>query len=170
MTDQIARGEVEFDDALNEHRITGFVPHAQRRGLDPNLDVPLISHVKGNLWQGGCMQGVCLPDDFKYVFSLYPWEKYTLGPDTERVEFRLYDSLEQTMDEFEDVARQVQDACTKGKTLVHCQAGLNRSGTVAARALMLDGMTARDALYLLRAQRSPLVVCNETFENWLLSL
>jgi hypothetical protein len=168
MTDQIARGEVEFDDAMHEHRIRGYVPHAQRRGLDPNLDVPLISHVIGNLWQGGCMDGVCLPPSFKYVVSLYPWEQYVLAPDTERVEIEMYDSLEQGMEAVDEAAEQVRQFMKQGKTLVHCQAGLNRSGLVAARALILDGLTPAVAIALLRDHRSKLVLCNETFENWLL--
>lgn len=168
--DQLATGEVSYDDYLGEFRITGTVHQAVARGVNPHIDIPLFTQVKGNLWQGGCMQGVCLPDTFKYVFSLYPWEKYDLAPGTERVEFQLYDSLDQSTDEFEDIARQVHDAASKGKTLVHCQAGLNRSGAVAARVLMLDGMSAADALSLLREQRSPLVVCNKAFEDYLLGL
>jgi protein-tyrosine phosphatase len=55
----------------------------------------------------------------------------------------------------------------KGKTLVHCQAGLNRSGLVAAVALMKLGRTADEAIKLLRDSRSPMVLCNDTFVSQL---
>lgn len=64
------------------------------------------------------------------------------------------------------IAKLVNECRREGKTLVHCQAGLNRSALVTARALMLDGMSADDAITLLR-KRSPMVLCNLTFEAWL---
>jgi protein-tyrosine phosphatase len=51
--------------------------------------------------------------------------------------------------------------------LVHCQAGLNRSGVVVARALMADGMSAVEAVSLIRERRSPACLCNPAFERWL---
>jgi len=60
------------------------------------------------------------------------------------------------------------NACREdGPTLVHCQAGLNRSSLVAARALVLGGMTADDAIALIREKRSPACLCNPAFERWL---
>jgi len=56
-----------------------------------------------------------------------------------------------------------------GVTLVHCQAGINRSGLVTALALVEEGMKAVDAIALLRAKRSPAVLCNRAFEQWLLT-
>jgi protein-tyrosine phosphatase len=54
------------------------------------------------------------------------------------------------------------------KVLVHCQAGLNRSGVVTALALINLGYTPTAAIELMREKRSPLVLCNEAFENWVL--
>lgn len=166
---RIAAGDIDgwnFDEA----RITGWVHHAMDRGIDPQVDIPLVSHVEGNLWQGGCKQGIKLPDDFDFVVSLYPWEQYRLGPDTQRWEYRMYDALDQTFEQVDEIANQVVALCAKGKTLVHCQAGLNRSGLLAARALMLMGYTADEAMEKLRESRSPLVLCNEAFEEHLRSL
>jgi hypothetical protein len=56
---------------------------------------------------------------------------------------------------------------TTGPVLVHCQAGLNRSSLVAARALMLDGRTAGDAIRTVREKRSPACLCNRAFEDYL---
>lgn len=77
------------------HRIEGLARAAQERGLPAHFSVPIISHVDGNLWQGGCIGGVALPDDFRHVVSLYPWEKYTLPDDCKRVEIRMFDSPDQ---------------------------------------------------------------------------
>lgn len=68
---QIAKGTVALSGEFARHRITGWVPHAEKRGINPALDVPLVSHVEGGLWQGGCRDGVRLPDEFDYVLSLY---------------------------------------------------------------------------------------------------
>jgi hypothetical protein len=150
---------------LTSHHIEGIA----REGNKP-FSMPLITHVVGNLWQGGCIGGVQLSDDFEFVVSLYPWEKYTIGPSTVRVEVKLFDSGEMPDERvLHDIARTINAFRTKGKTLVHCQAGLNRSSLVTALALMLDGMTAEDAIVLLREKRSPAVLCNETFERWLLA-
>lgn len=164
---QIATGLVQLGADFQSHRIVGDVYHATARGLDPRLDVPLISHVEGNLWQGGCMHGVRLPDEFRYVVSLYPWEQYTLGPNTERQEIKMYDSLDQTFEQVDEIAQSVVGLADLGPTLVHCQAGLNRSGLVTARALIYMGYSPAAAIGKLRASRSPLVLCNEAFENWL---
>jgi protein-tyrosine phosphatase len=65
----------------------------------------------------------------------------------------------------------VADRLRQGHTvLVHCQAGLNRSNLIAALALMrLTGCDAAAAIALLREKRSPLVLCNEAFEQYLLA-
>lgn len=132
--------------------------------------VPLISHVVGNLWQGGCVDGVRLPDDFEFVVGLTNSQHYVLGPDTVRVEVAMDDSpIVPDRKSLFDLARVTSAFCAKGKTLVHCQAGFNRSGLIAGLALVLDGMAPVDAIALMRAQRSPLVLCNPVFENWLLS-
>jgi len=55
------------------------------------------------------------------------------------------------------------------RVLVRCQQGVNRSGLVTALILMLDGMTATEAIALLRDRRGPAVLNNTTFEQWLLA-
>lgn len=172
--DQIATGKVTLGDDFNEHRITGFVPHAEARGMDPNLDVPLISHVEGEFWQGGCptYTSVVLPEGFDFVLSLYPWgAQYILPEGCEREVVTAYDSIGQDPEFATGLAADLSERLDAGQTvLVHCQAGLNRSGLLAARTLILRGDNPTDAVNLLRKQRSPIVLCNETFENWLYSL
>lgn len=135
------------------------------------FDAPMISHIEGNLWMGGCKGGLRLDDDFVKVVSLYPWEQYDLGPNTKRVEVKMYDSHDGV--DFDDLAKAVNSVewgLENGKTLVHCQAGLNRSGLVAAYTLMRRGYKAREAIDLLREKRSPLVLCNQTFVEQLHAL
>ena len=97
------------------------------------------------------------------------WEKYGLhdGVDTFH-EVTMYDSLD-GVDEAKvvELARLVNECRKTGPTLVHCQAGLNRSGLIAGLALVLGGMPAEEAIALLRSSRSPAVLCNPAFEAWL---
>ena len=74
-----------------------------------------------------------------------------------------------------DVAQFIASLIQSGRTvLVHCTEGLNRSGVVAARALMVMGRTADEAIHLVRQRRGLTVdgfpaLGNEAFVGWLLS-
>jgi Dual specificity phosphatase, catalytic domain len=69
-----------------------------------------------------------------------------------------------------DLARTAHAAWRSGsRVLVRCQAGVNRSGLVTALVLMLEGYSAESAIALLRARRGSVVLCNEEFEEWLLT-
>ncbi len=155
---------------LDSHHIEGYARAAVEAGKDGAFNVPLISEVLPGLWQGGCKNGVRLPDDFDLVISLYPWEKYAVGPTTRVIEQRAYDGHE--VPDVTDVVTIAHAAwAVRGeKVLIHCQAGLNRSGLVAGQVLIRDGHAPADAIALLRAKRSPVVLCNEQFEAALLAL
>lgn len=56
-----------------------------------------------------------------------------------------------------------------GRVLVRCQAGVNRSGLVTALVLMLEGLSAHDAIALIRARRAPAVLDNRAFVRWLVT-
>jgi hypothetical protein len=151
------------------HHIEGYARAAMEAGEDGHFSAPLISHVEGNLYVGGCINGVRLDDDFAHVVSLYKWERYALGPDTKRVEVEMYDAGEiPDVGQLNELADHVNTSLGEGKTLVHCQAGLNRSNLVAALALIKAGREPSDAIALLREKRSPVVLCNRAFEAWLL--
>jgi hypothetical protein len=134
------------------------------------FNIPLISHVKGNLWQGGCLDGASLGGMFKHIISLYPWERYNPGGDLDSfTEVRLFDSHGlPDADQLYSLARWINICKATGTTLVHCQAGLNRSGLLAGLSLVLDGMTPKAAIKLLRTGRCAQVLVNPTFEAWLL--
>lgn len=157
------RIDIEFDPA--KQRMNGIATH----GMTP-FDVPFISQIEGNLWQGGCREGLILPTFFKHVVSLYKWESYTVEHDLETsMTVKMFDSIGQGFEEIDDLAEWVNMCCDDGPTLVHCQAGLNRSSLVAGRTLTLRGWTPAQAIELLRQRRSPACLCNRAFEEWLLA-
>jgi protein-tyrosine phosphatase len=146
-------------------RMEGVTAHGDRR-----FEVPFITQLDATLFQGGCMDGLLLPGHIEHVVSLYTEERYTVG-------HRLASQLSVTMadslgtpdtDEVVAIATWVNSCRRQGPTLVHCQAGLNRSSMIIAAAYMLDGMTAPEAIAMLREKRSPAALCNPSFERWLL--
>lgn len=164
---------MEFDPTAFD---IDFDPTAQRmkgRAIhgDTPFDVPFISEILPGFWQGGCENGLVLPRNIVNVVSLYKWEAYTLHSQVQNVKtITMYDSDEMPdRDEVEQLAILVNYYRKLGPTLVHCQAGLNRSGLVAAAALILEGYKAPDAIALLREKRSNAVLCNKSFERFLLS-
>lgn len=54
------------------------------------------------------------------------------------------------------------------KTLIRCQAGLNRSSLCVAYALQELGYSAAEAIAHIRATRSPYALCNGDFVNYLM--
>lgn len=149
-----------------EKRLRGIAVHG-----DTPFDVPYISHIAENLYQGGCENGLVLPLEIVHVVSLYPWEQYAGHQGVRSVlSVVMYDSEDQGYEQVEAIAAWVNVCRADGPTLVHCQAGLNRSSLVAARALMLQGATASDAIRSLRIERSPACLCNPAFEAYLLGL
>ncbi len=146
-------------------RLVGVSAH----GLLP-FDVPFISEIAPDLWLGGCQDDLVLPRFIRHLVSLYPWEKYTVDHDLgSRLEVRMYDSVEQGFAQVDAIAGWVNNCRADGPTLVHCQAGLNRSSLVVGRALVLGGMPPRAAVDLIREKRSPACLCNPSFEKWLLA-
>ena len=139
------------------------------QGTKP-FDVPLVSQIEGNLLQGGVESGLALPFFISNVVSLYPWEEYTLEyePNTLLRVF-MHDSEDQSLDQVNSIAGWVNEMCEDGPTLVHCHSGINRASLINARALMLRGMTAPEAIALIRSQRSPVCLSNPAFEEWLLA-
>jgi protein-tyrosine phosphatase len=140
------------------------------READGVLDDHDVSHIEGNLWIGACPAST-LPDFFAYVLNLYQLEPYDTHPGTVVRTQRMDDSDELLDAEvLEDLADWVNEKRALGPTLIHCQAGLNRSALVAGLALIRSGMAPRDAIALLRQKRSTEVLFNNAFERWLLQL
>lgn len=161
--EQIATGKPYQVD--HDYRMKGKAVHGGY------FDVPLVQHVYdtpegGSLWQGGCIHGVPLSGDFDFVLSLYRWERYDLAPTTHRMEVTMYDALDQATDAADGLADIVVGRLNRGQqVLIHCQAGLNRSGLVTATTLVKLGIKPDDAIDLLRAKRTEQVLCNASFEE-----
>lgn len=141
---------------------------------DLEFDVPFMTEVTTSsietalhpLWQGGVSDGLVLPEHIKHLVSLYVWEKYRVKHEiSTQMYVQMSDSLTQGFDQLDALAQWVNHCRTTGPVLVHCQAGLNRSSLVIARALYLsEGWPGEEIVELLRAKRSPAVLCNTAFE------
>lgn len=145
-------------------RFEGIAAHG-----DTPFSVPFISEIDHNLHMGGCTNGLVLPTDIKHVISLYPWERYQVKHELETfAEFRLYDSDGHVDSPRVRAIAQLALRCAEhAPTLIHCQAGLNRSSLITAYVLMLRGHTALSAIEKIRHRRSTACLCNTTFERWL---
>jgi hypothetical protein len=124
---------------------------------------------------GGCgvaYGGMRLPDDFGFVIALFQEERFELGPHTTRVDYHMQDcAVVPPVEDLNELADLALGHVEEGtKTLIHCQGGLNRSGLLTGMVLRLMGMNAPDAIALMRAQRDPMVLCNPTFERFLVEL
>jgi len=155
---------IDLDVDPEARRFRGVAVH----GNTP-FDVPYVSRITDNLWQGGCTTGLVVPDAVSHVVSLYPWESYTARHELlSRTVVRQYDSLDgPDRDQLVALAQWVNVCRKSGVVLVHCQAGLNRSGLLVGLALVLDGLTPDEAIALQRERRSQAVLCNPVFESWL---
>ncbi len=153
-------------------RMSGTTVHG-----NVNFDVPYISHIEGRLWVGGCKNGLTLPANINHVISLYPWERYTPFSRKRSNALRseayayLYDAGVPDLNHLNALVELALFCLSDGDTLIHCQAGLNRSNLLAAMVLMTgEGeahRTAAQAIDLLREKRSPAVLCNSEFERFL---
>jgi protein-tyrosine phosphatase len=157
---------------FQSYRIEGYARAAAERGLPSHFSVPLISQVEDTLWQGGCRNGTPVPEQITFVLSLYPWEQYTISEKQTLKEVEMYDhGTLPNLEQLHSLAELVNTMRDNGETvLVHCQAGLNRSGLVTALSLIKRGMKPSTAIAKLRSSRCDMVLCNDVFENYLLSL
>jgi hypothetical protein len=133
--------------------------------------VPLISRITKNLWMGGCDRGEPLPRRFAFVVSLCEGDGYLLDARTTRIQFVMEDAhYLPDLKKLYDIAHIVQGVAADptSHVLVHCNAGLNRSGLVLGMALVLMGWHAHDAVDTMRAVRSEYVLSNQTFYNYLM--
>ncbi len=149
---------------FTSHHIEGIA----REGNIP-FSVPLYSQIDGNLWMSGCPRGSA-PEQFKFIVCLYPWETYAVREHQIHTQAQLFDSAAVPNEGvLLALARYVNEARKVAPTLVHCQAGLNRSGLISALALIESGKTPDEAIGLLREKRCSAVLCNKAFDSWLRS-
>ena len=159
-------------DVFSHKAFTGL--YINRLGGYASIDnLDLVSHIKDNLYVGGCVQDTNVEGYFRHIFSMYPWERYAFDAlKTELHEFKMYDSHDGLdIDTVETVSDAVVEALGDGgNVLVHCQAGINRSNLVASRVLMKRyDMSSTDAIALLEEKRHPLILSNQVFKDYVLS-
>jgi protein-tyrosine phosphatase len=158
--------------------------YAPQHELD-SWDFPLWSEILPGLWVGGTddndtietsantrLSREITKNDFDTVVTLYAWAKPADWL-VDELRFGFYDSNIEHID-WEKLSRVVEYAHTAwksgNKTLIRCQAGLNRSGLTTALVLMREGYEAADAISLMRSKRTNYVLCNADFEKHLLQL
>ena len=144
-------------------------------------DVPLHSKILDELYQGGTddeatvyrgnkrLPTVGDPRPFDSVVSLCA---YTLpvGWLVKEMRFAFPDGpLEPwTIKEIEAIAEWVYAQWKAGdRVLIRCQAGMNRSSLVTALVLLKDGLSADEAIALIRKQRSEYCLSNRHFIEYL---
>lgn len=153
---------------LSWERVRGTAVH----GSTP-FDMRLLTEVMSGLWLGAHPR--VIPEDAKAILSLYPVNYEPSTADSRRglIPIRrvnLADSLEVPSPELlDDLAQWVTDRLIEGgPVLVHCQMGLNRSALVVGLVMVRQGWSPEDAINHLRLKRSPAVLCNPAFAQWLL--
>ena len=140
----------------------------------------LWSEVLPGLWQGGTDDYDVLhygrgangvgKEDFDLVVTMYasanPVDWFVREI---RYGFYDHDMNDFNVEDLHDIVAMTHTQWKSGKrTLIRCQAGLNRSGLVMALVLIREGYTAAEAIHLIRSQRGQAALCNSTFERWLL--
>lgn len=111
-----------------------------------------------------------VPSGFRYVVNLSGRFEYEIGRDTIVVHCGMHDNERlPDIDVLDAMADIVNTLRRLGATLVHCHAGLNRSGLVCARALMRGGHSAHAAIAKVRAARGEFALCNDHFVEWLIN-
>jgi len=150
--------------------------------LDKDFEeIPLYSNILDELFQGGTEDEATIyrgnkrlptvgdPRPFDSVVSLCA---YTLpvGWLVKEMRFAFPDgSLEPwAIPQIEAVAEWVHEQWKAGdRVLIRCQAGMNRSSLVTALVLMKDGLSADEAIALIRKQRSEYCLGNQHFVEYL---
>lgn len=145
------------------------MPEWERRMLAHAWPDRAHDEVYPGLWIGGARWGNPDPDEFDVVVSLTPVHEadVRIRKPTRHVRWPLLDAQDHDVDPEQLaalVAKIVEWVRSGKRVLVRCYAGLNRSGLVVGCALAeLTGLDGATVIRSLRAQRSPIVLCNPTF-------
>jgi len=138
----------------------------------------LWSEILPGLWMGGTVNRAQLGySELPEITNLLFDTVATLYADALPVdwyvkEFRLgfydHDKVDIDSQDLDQVVSAIHQDWRSGKrVLVRCQAGWNRSGLIVGLVLMREGMSAQDAIDLIRERRSSDALCNRTFEQFL---
>ena len=147
----------------------------KRREFERVFDMNLVwegGQTHAFLYQGGAMPGGIWPDNIDVIVQMNKEENWR-----SRIPSNKYYSAWQIPDDELDadqyelvrsLASHVHSFLREGKNvLVHCSAGLNRSGVVVARALMYMGYSPDAAIGLVQTARGMGALGNPYFRAWL---
>lgn len=139
------------------------------------------TEVYPNLWMGGTddddtigrselLEPRITKANFDTVVSLHAWSNPVDWFVREiRQPFQDGEISEFNESDLEFLVRLVCYELELGKSvLIRCLSGLNRSGLLTTMVLMELGFPAKETIKHLRELRSPLVLCNKDYEQWLL--
>lgn len=155
----------------------GHVTHVPycARGWDevvPGLFVGGHQCQPGN-GEPGTVGDVYAREEFDLVVSLYRGgPQHGPGPGVEHLRHKMPDGPldERDYEHVRRLADTVADRVMRGKTvLVRCQAGINRAALVAALAMTFMGWTPEAAIARIREVRSPYVLFNASFVDFLMN-
>ena len=143
---------------------------------------PLYSEVAPNLFMGGTDDNATIDqaqklrhfegsNEFDCVVTLYAWAApANWGVEERRFGFPDANIIEEYIPTIVELAQWAHAKWAAGKKVnIRCQAGLNRSGLVTALTLMISGLSADEAIKILRTKRSDYALCNREYEQWLRS-
>ena len=136
------------------------------------------NQIRLGLWMGGHywtddhgeLQFAVVGAEFDMVVSLYSKEGHGPADGVEHHVATMPDGRlnADQIGRVQELAVITAQAITNGRNvLVRCHAGYNRSGLVAAQALIHLGYDARSAILLIRRKRSPWALHNRMFEQYL---
>lgn len=135
--------------------------------------------IKGKLWMGGTLDaryGGSWPaplqnGELDAVINLEYDADHGLPDRLFKLHWPIEDGPLPNLQILESVVYTVVHLIEEGeRVLVHCSAGLNRSGLVSALALIdLADITGDKAVEVIRMCRGPQALCNRTFENYVRS-
>lgn len=130
---------------------------------------PDNSHISGNIWMGAVPLDVSDPG-FDFIVSTYTKMDFFTHPHQLCIKINMEDDdYLPPLKRLEHIVDIAHDFASKGKTLIHCHAGLNRSGLVTALVLIRQGMTPAEAIKLIRHRRWHQALNNETFVRHIMS-
>jgi protein-tyrosine phosphatase len=125
-----------------------------------------MNEIVPGLWLGALPSEI--PSNIKYVFSMIGPQQYRLAIHQKVTAVYFEDKPEMPPEKMlHDLAEAINVCRQDGTVLVHCMAGMNRSGMVLGLALVKSGMEPKQAIKLMRAKRSPSVLFNKVFHDWL---